>query len=145
MGLKKYLHSKNYESVKLKRISTNHFEIDAKVNGIQGKFILDTGSSNSCLGFDEIEKFGLATAHSEHKAAGAGPEELDTLISEGNTIKIGNFKLKDTDLVLIDLAHINKALEKHEAKAVNGIIGADILDRSKAVIDYHKKKLYLKK
>ncbi|PIE49257.1 MAG: acid protease [Flavobacteriales bacterium] len=144
MSLKKFLLSKNYESVKLKRIATNHFQIKAKVNGVKGQFILDTGASNSCLGFDEIEKFSLDTAHSDHKAAGAGPEEIDTLISEDNTVKIGNFKLKKIDFVLIDLAHINKALVKHNAEAVNGIIGADILDSGKAVIDYHKKKLYLK-
>lgn len=143
MSLKEFLINKKYISVKLKKIATNHFEIKGKVNGIKGRFILDTGASNSCVGFDEIETFSLKTEDSEHKAAGAGSEEIDTQISKKNKIEIGDFKIKKVPLVLIDLSHINKALTKQEAKPVNGIIGADILEEGNAIIDYKKRKLYL--
>ncbi|MDY7394485.1 retropepsin-like aspartic protease [Aureibaculum sp. 2210JD6-5] len=145
MSLKDFLINKKYISVKLKKIATNHFEIKAKINGVKGRFILDTGASNSCVGFDEIEKFNLKTEDSEHKAAGAGPEEIDTQISKKNKIEIGDFKIKKVPLVLIDLSHINNALTKQEAKPVNGIIGADVLEEGNAIIDYKKRKLYLYK
>lgn len=145
MSLKEFLLNKKYVSVKLKKIATNHFEIKAKINGVKGRFILDTGASNSCVGFDEIEKFDLKTEDSEHKAAGAGSEEIDTQISKKNKIKIGDFKIKKVPLVLIDLSHINNALTKQEAKPVNGIIGADVLEEGNAIIDYKKRKLYLYK
>ena len=48
-------------------------------------------------------------------------------------------------MVVLDLEHINKALTKQKAKPVNGIIGADILEQGKAIIDYNKKKVYLSK
>ncbi|MCK4562933.1 MAG: acid protease, partial [Flavobacteriaceae bacterium] len=80
---------------------------------------------------------------SEHKASGAGSTEIDTLISKKNNIKIGEFKLKRTPLILIDLSHINNALVKQNAGPVKGIIGADILHKGKAIIDYNKKYLYL--
>ena len=145
MSLKDFLINKKYISVKLKKIATNHFEIKAKINGKKGRFILDTGASNSCVGFDEIETFNLNTEESEHKAAGAGSEEIDTQISKKNKIKIGNFKIKKVTLVLIDLSHINSALTKQDAKPVNGIIGADVLEEGNAIIDYKKRKLYLYK
>jgi len=145
MSLKKFLVDKNYHSIKLKKTATNHFEITAQINGKEGLFILDTGASNSCVGFDEISKFNLITEDSDHKAAGAGTTEIDTQISKKNTIKIGGFKLKKVNLVLLDLSHINNALKKQKAKEINGIIGADILEKGKAVIDYNKKKLYLLK
>ena len=145
MTLKDFLINKKYISVKLKKIATNHFEIKAKINGKKGRFILDTGASNSCVGFDEIETFNLKTEESEHKAAGAGPEEIDTQISKKNKIKIGDFKIKKVPLVLIDLSHINNALTKQDAKPVNGIIGADVLEEGNAIIDYKKRKLYLSK
>lgn len=145
MSLKDFLLNKNYIGIKLKKIATNHFEIKAKINGKKGRFILDTGASNSCVGFDEIEKFDLKTEDSEHKAAGAGPEEIDTQISKKNKIEIGSFKIKKITLVLIDLSHINNALTKQEAKPVNGIIGADVLEEGNAIIDYKKRKLYLYK
>jgi len=34
-------------------------------------------------------------------------------------------------------------LKKQNAEEINGIIGADILQKGRAVIDYNKKKLYL--
>ena len=143
MELKDFLEGQGYTRVKLKRTITNHFEITATVNGVKGKFILDTGASKSCLGMHEIDEFRLDTEESEHMASGAGPTEIDTLVSNNNTLKIGKFKMAAIALILIDLQHINSALEKQEAAPVNGIIGADILHAGKAVIDYDKKYLYL--
>ena len=145
MGLKKLLTERGYYSVKLKKTKTNHFEIKASINGKKGRFILDTGASNSCVGFEEIAHFSLITEESEHKAAGAGTAEIETQISKENKLKIGGFQLKKVDLVVLDLEHINNALTKQEATSVNGIIGADILEKGKAIIDYNKKKLYLSK
>ena len=70
---------------------------------------------------------------------------IDTQISKKNKIKIGDYTLKKVHLILLDLTHINNALTKQNAKPVNGIIGADILEKGKAIIDYNKKKLYLLK
>ena len=145
MGLQKFLTDKNYHVVKLKRTVTNHFEFKASINGIEGRFILDTGASNSCLSTHDIEKFGLITEESDHKAAGAGSIEIDTLISKKNKLEIGKYKLPKLTLVLIDLSNINTALLKQEAEEIDGIIGADVLEKTRAVIDYKKKKLYLKK
>lgn len=141
--LKEFLLDKGYVRIKLKRTITNHFEINARINGFKGTFILDTGASKSCVGTDDIAFFNLETKDSEHKASGAGPSEIDTKISTKNSIAIGKFKLKKISLILIDLSHINKALENQEAGPVKGIIGADILHKGKAIIDYNKKYLYL--
>ena len=57
-----------------------------------------------------------------------------------------SWKKKDKVLlILFDLTHVNTALINHSSKPVDGIIGADILKRAKAIIDYDKKYLYLKK
>lgn len=141
--LKDFLIQQGYVRVKLKKTITNHFEIKAKINGVKGNFILDTGASKSCVGTEDIEFFNLMSEESEHKASGAGPSEIDTLISSKNEINLGKFKMKKLSLILIDLSHINNALEKQEANPVKGIIGADILIKGKAIIDYNKKYLYL--
>ena len=141
--LKDYLFDQGYVKTKLKKTATNHIEIKAKINGVKGRFILDTGASQSCVGTDKIEYFKLNSEASEHKASGAGPTQMDTLLSEKNELAIGKFKQKKLSLVLIDLQHINNALAKQEAEPVDGIIGAEILLKSKAIIDYDKKYLYL--
>lgn len=144
-SLKKILRKKKYIRIKLKKIVTNHLELSAKINGVKGKFILDTGASNSCVGLDLIEHFKLVTEESEVKAAGAGATDMETKKSENNTLQIGKWKTKHSNLVLFDLTHVNTALTQHQAKKVHGIIGADILEDGKAFIDYNEKALYLKK
>ncbi|MBL7473884.1 retropepsin-like aspartic protease family protein [Robertkochia sediminum] len=143
-SLKKFLNDKEYTRIKLTRTKTNHFEMDAAINGVAGKFILDTGASSTCIGLDCIEKFKLNSEASDIRAAGAGASNMPTEISKKNEITIGNWSRKRIKIVLFDLTHVNQALINHNASPVNGIIGSDILKRGKAIIDYDKKALYLR-
>ena len=144
-SLKKVLQKKKYLKIKLKKIATNHLQLKAKINGVSGKFILDTGASNSCVGLDLIDQFNLISEESEVKAAGAGATDMETQKSENNFLEIGKWKTNQCHLVLFNLIHVNTALIQHNAKEVHGIIGADVLQDGKAFIDYDKKVLYLKK
>ncbi|AUC21094.1 MULTISPECIES: retropepsin-like aspartic protease [Polaribacter] len=144
-SIKKILKKKKFVKIKLKKIATNHLELKATINGVKGRFILDTGASNSCVGLDMITHFNLEAVESETKAAGAGATDMETLQSDNNSLKIGSWKTNKCHLVLFNLSHVNTALTQHKAKEVHGIIGADVLQKGKAFIDYHKKVLYLKK
>ena len=144
-SLQKILKKKKYIKIKLNKIATNHLELKARINGIKGSFILDTGASNSCVSLDLIEFFKLDAKESETKAAGAGATDMETQQSENNSLKIGDWKTKKCHLVLFNLSHVNTALTQHNAEEVHGIIGADILQKGKAIIDYNKNVLYLKK
>lgn len=143
-SLRQFLKSKNYTKIKLKLTKTNHFEIKAKINGIKGRFIVDTGASNSCVDFSATEQFNLEVKESDVKAAGAGDANMETKISKRNQITIGAWKTKRATLILFNLSHVNTALANHNAKPVDGVIGADILKKGKAIIDYKKQHLYLK-
>lgn len=143
-SLETFLTEKNYTKVKLHLTKTNHFEIKASINGHKGMFILDTGASSSCLGFESIETFNLNVEDSDIIAAGAGSTNMQTKVSLKNKVKIGKWRSQTMALILFDLTHVNTALANHNAKPVDGIIGADILKKAKAIIDYEKKHLYLK-
>ncbi|WP_103069867.1 retropepsin-like aspartic protease [Aquimarina sediminis] len=142
--LRKFLIEKEFFRIKLVYTKTNHFEVKASINNVEGNFIVDTGASNSCVGFEAVQKFNLFTQDSDIKAAGAGATDMLTKLSKKNSIQIGNWFKKRISLVLFDLNHVNTALIAHQAEPVDGIIGADILKKGKAVIDYEKKCLYLK-
>ncbi|MCI2228900.1 retroviral-like aspartic protease family protein [Polaribacter sp. MSW13] len=144
-SIQKILKKKKYIKINLKKIATNHLELKAKINGIKGRFILDTGASNSCVGLDLIDHFNLDAQESETKAAGAGATDMETQQSENNQLEIGGWNTKKCHLVLFNLSHVNTALTQHKAKEVHGIIGADVLQKGKAFIDYNKNVLYLKK
>jgi len=142
--LKNFLLNKGYSNIKLKLTKTNHFEIKASINGIKGKFILDTGASSSCVGFEAIERFNLKVKDSEIKAVGAGASDMMTKISNSNNLRIGKWQKNRVALILFNLSHVNTGLVNHNAEPVDGIIGADILKKGKGIIDYEKKYLYLK-
>ena len=144
LSLKKFLQKKNYIKVPLTLTATNHFKVTATLNKVTGSFILDTGASNTCVGFDKIDHFKLTTKDSEIKAAGAGAKNLKTLISTKNKMELLSWKMTKLKLVLFDLQHVNDALIAHNTLPVDGIIGADLLKASKAIIDYNKKCIYLK-
>ena len=142
--LQEFLLSKGYIRIKLRLTKTNHFEIKATINGVKGLFILDTGASSSCVGFEAIDTFNLKVKNSNILAAGAGAINMETKVSKKNKIRIGQWKTDKIILVLFNLTHVNTALINHKSSPVDGIIGADILKKSNAIIDYEKKYLYLK-
>ena len=144
-SLNEFLTKKGYVKIKLRLAKTNHFEIKATINGVKGLFILDTGASSSCVGFDSADTFKLKAEASKIKASGAGATDMDTQVAKKNNINIGSWKKTNFVLILFNLTHVNTALISHNSKPVDGIIGADILKKAKAVIDYEKKYLYLKK
>jgi hypothetical protein len=143
-SLKKFLKEKGYIKIPLTYTATQHLEVKAKINKIEGTFILDTGASSTCVGLDAISHFELLAEESEIKAAGAGATNMLTQIAQKNLIEINGWKKKKVDLVLFDLRHVNDALENHKADKVQGIIGADILKKGKAIIDYKSMNLFLK-
>lgn len=137
------LQKENYRKIKFRVSKTQHLLIKAAINGVNGEFILDTGASNSCVGFESIELFQLEASHSKTKASGAGATGMLTQISKKNTLKIGSWQDLDFNIVIFDLSHVNEALIQHKAKPVQGIIGADVLLNGKGIIDYFNRYLYL--
>ena len=142
-NLHEVLKKEKYKKINFKVSKTQHLLIKATINGISGNFILDTGASNSCVGFDSIEKFNLKAGRSKTKAAGAGATGMMTQLSKNNILKIGRWKTMGLHLVIFDMTHVNEALTQYKAKPVDGIIGADILLEGKAIIDYYNHCLYL--
>lgn len=143
-SLHKFLKKKKFHVIPLFLTATNHLEVAAEINGVPGRFILDTGASNTCVGLDKAEAFHLISEDSDIKAAGAGATDMVTLVSRKNNLKIGSWKKEKQKIVLFDLVHVNTALKMHDTMPVDGIIGGDVLKKAKGIIDYKKLRLYLR-
>ena len=141
--LNKFLKSKGYSSVKLIFLVTKHYLIEAKVNGIDGTFILDTGASNSCICTSLEDKFKVTSKESKEKASSANSEMTNTKISKSNIIQIGKWEDK-INLISFDMNHINNALSQKKVSPIDGILGADILKKSNSILDYKSNKLFIK-
>lgn len=120
-----------------------HIIVNGKINGVAGRFILDTGASNSCIGIEDEINFNVVSIPNKNTATGAGAMGIQTKTSIGNVLSLSHWKNRHTTLISIDLSYVNQALQSHKVKAINGIIGADILIDNHAIIDYKEKFLYL--
>jgi uncharacterized protein YjdB len=87
----------------------------------------------------------LHAKNSKTTASGAGATGMKTKIADDNQLKLGRWKDNDFTVVIFDLTHVNEALQSYKVKSVHGIIGADILLKGKAIIDYYNHYLYLLK
>lgn len=143
-NLPELLKKDGYKKVSFKISKTQHLMLRAKINGVWGDFILDTGASNTCIDFASSDFFGLEVQDSDTKASGAGATGMHTKVSYENELQLGRCKLLGFNFVLLDLSHVNSALTEYKVKTVHGIIGADALLRGEAIIDYKNKKLFLK-
>ncbi|MDD5150883.1 MAG: retropepsin-like aspartic protease [Flavobacterium sp.] len=137
------LKKEKYKKINFKVTKTQHLLLRASINGVKGNFILDTGASSSCVGFESVELFLLEAKKSKTQASGAGATGMFTQIANGNQLQLGSWKLTDFELVIFDLSHVNEALIQYKTKPVHGIIGADILMKGKGIIDYYNHCLYL--
>ncbi len=145
-SIEEFLERRSYAKIPLSVNSLGHFEIFAKLNGIDARFILDTGASGTVV--DETGSAGfnlLMLSESDEKAAGLGTNTLQVTKSKGNEIILDGFKIENWEVGIINLSHVNEELTKRGAGIVHGVIGADIMNKYDAVIDYGEKALYLRK
>lgn len=142
-NLHEVLKREKYKKIKFKITKTQHLLIRAKINGVLGNFILDTGASNSCIGFESVALFQVQAEASNTLASGAGGTGMQTQLGSNNTLQLGFWKDTAFNLVIFDLSHVNEALLQYKSKPVHGIIGADVLLKGKAIIDYYNHYLYL--
>ena len=110
LKLNAFLKQSEYSSVKLQRLKTNHIQIEAKINGVKGVFILDTGASNSCVDTKLGGFFKIQSSESSEKASSATSVISNTLISKNNNLKIGKWNNKKFQMVLFDMSCVNKTL-----------------------------------
>lgn len=142
--LYQFLRSRGYTRVRLLTLPTNHYVVIATLNGTAGRFILDTGASTTCVSTELATHFHLNPKPSEEKASSASANELDTEVAHNNELMIGSWSSKRRSVVLFDMQAVNHSLQKHDIEAVDGIIGADVLQSVNAIIDYKNDWLYLR-
>ena len=134
-----------FVKIKLHYIKSNHFKVIAKINDVKGWFIIDTGASNTFLEQNSIEKFKLHNTNLNINAQGAGPTQIKAKMYKNCSVVIGDWMSKKHKIASIDLSPINNALYSAKLKKIDGIIGSDILRKGRAIIDFDKNYLYLKK
>jgi predicted aspartyl protease len=144
--MQSFLSKNGYDSIPMQQNAVGLLLVTAKVNGVEGLFILDTGAGASVIDPNHASHLLLVLQNERtgFTGAGAGGRGLEVTPSMGNKIEIGKHVIGDFTLAVMSLEHANQALAEAGAhEAVLGIIGVDILKPGKAIIDYGTMTLYL--
>jgi len=143
MNLPAYLKSVGYIEVPFMITRVNHIVIHAKANGQDVRLIVDTGASRTCIAESCAERLGLISGRVEQAASLAFPKKTKAL-SKLESLEIGSLQLTDFETWLVDFSYINMIVEMKGEEFCDGVLGADILRHTSAVIDYKCCRLYLK-
>jgi len=122
-----------------------HCLVDGAVNGNPLLMVLDTGASRSCFDIAFLQQFVAEQAiqRNDSMTSGIGTNSLNSFITILDQFSMGSFILEKYQAVGLDLTHIHEAYKQVGLPQVNGIIGADILARHHAIIDYRKREITL--
>jgi hypothetical protein len=135
-----------YIQIPIKVNSIGHLEAEVKIDNIKARFLVDTGASNTVIDIGFAKENLLEFASIEETGGGVGTSQMILFHKKVNVFKINDFDIPSFDLYATDFTHVKDSLAK---KGINepchGVIGADILIKYKAKINYKKKKLYIKK
>ena len=130
-------------NVPLRFLKSQHLIGAFLLNEKPAAFLIDTGASNSCVDKTRADHFNLEAEGNNLPLQGAGQEKLYAQSSRKSSLYYLDHEIDHLNFMLIDMETINAALAEQEEDNIDGIIGADILHKKKAVIDYDQCCLYL--
>lgn len=134
-----------FDALPLVRSRQNHLLVRAYVNGKAAWLGVDSGAPVSAITVHRREHFRVA-------GIGGNPN-LPTRVQINGAfnnvgivrkLRLGSLELVDEPVVLVDLGKPTRAARLLEEPEIDGILGADILFPTKAVLDCQRRLLFLK-
>jgi len=123
-----------------------HLLVNIRVNGKPARVLIDTGASQTVFDKTRIKNFLEEEKFESHDklSTGLGTNDMKSQLLLIKKISVGKIEIKNYKTVVIDLSHVNVAYKHMKQKPIDGVLGSDILEKHKAVIDYWKKILTLR-
>ena len=131
-----------YEALPLIRSSQNHLLVRAEINGKPALLGVDSGAPVSAIALKRRAYFGMAPI----TGRSAIPARLSingafNSVAIARNLRLGALNLVDEPMVLVDLGGVRHSKKTDE---IDGILGADILFPTKALLDCQRQILILK-
>ena len=134
-----------FEALPLERSPQNHLLVRARINGRPAVLGVDTGAPVSAIATQRRAYFGVT--------ANAGTSKIPTRLSINgqfnsvviaHTLTLGALNLVDEPMVAVDLGGGRRNGRLMSEPEIDGILGADVLFPTKAVVDCARQLLILK-
>ena len=137
--------STQFEALPLVRSRQNHLLVRAFINGKAAWLTVDTGAPVSAIALNRREYFRLKPATAESNLpARVQINGAFNNVTIARELRIGALALVDQPVVTVDLGYSARAARFAHEQEIDGIIGADILFPTQAVLDCERQLLILK-
>ncbi len=134
-----------FQALPLERSKQNHLLLRAHINGKAALLGIDSGAPVSAIAINRVNYFGLTNV----VEASELPRRLRingafNRVAIAKSLELGALNLIDEPMVAVDLGGSSRAAKLMNEQAIDGIIGADILLPTEAVLDCRQQILTLK-
>lgn len=132
-------------AVPLRDVEPGHHLVEARINGVSGNFVLDTGANVTVINASQAERFELSDGGGGLASLGRirpGVSGNATQVAI-DSFEIGSVTVRQSRVVTADLGQLLTALGRISGEEVAGIIGQDVLTEHRAIIDVARPMLYL--
>ncbi|MDQ6621903.1 MAG: aspartyl protease family protein [Verrucomicrobiota bacterium] len=134
-----------YQALPLERSAQNKLLLRTFINGKPALMEVDTGAPISAIAISRLGYFGLTPVAANSEL----PVRVDingalSRVTLAQSFQIGVLTLVDEPLVALDLAQISDASRLADEQEIDGILGADVLFPTQAVLDCRAQTLTMK-
>jgi Aspartyl protease len=146
-NIAQFLTSLGYISIPFRHSVAGQLLINAKINDIDGVYILDSGAGQTVVDAKQSDtlKLKLNKEEAALTGGGLGVHSIETIPSYKNIIELNNFKIDSLVVAVMSLDSAWESLAQVGAHDILfGIIGVDLLKTGNAIIDFNAMTLFLK-
>ena len=122
------------------RLDNNLIVVEALLNDVEVKMILDTGAGATLVSHELVERLALQPSGESCDAMGAGGGVQLNRVN-ADSLTVGSVTVRDLTLMATDLSPIISRLEE----TVDGVVGFDFLSGTHLSIRYPEQQLFLKR
>jgi predicted aspartyl protease len=146
-NITQFLISIGYIAIPIRQNIAGQLLINAKINYVEGVYILDTGAGTTVVDAKQADtlKLRLSIEESELTGGGVGGHGMENIPSYNNVVEINNIKIDNIAIAVMSLESAWQSLASVGAHdELFGMMGVDILKSGNAIMEFSTMTLYLK-
>jgi hypothetical protein len=128
--------NRQFVLIPILREKSRHIVVLAHLSGLPARFVVDTGAGGTIVDAAAVSQYKLKLSKASRKGGGVGSISMQLNYIAKHDLRISDLDLSDIKMLTLDLTHVNAGLKRAKVAPVAGVLGADVLWRRNAVIDY---------
>ncbi len=118
-------------------------EVSGTINDRPALFSIDSGAGGTRLDVGQTETLGVELKRRAGMTVDAGGAQRAAAYGAVRAFRVGKFQWENMPVFADDLQLLNAARKESSAPAIQGLLGADFLTRSRSVLDCANLRLYV--